>query len=88
MFKTFMIFLAIVTLSGCAQSMAGVDNGSAGFFSGLWHGFICVFSLIGHLFNDNIAIYQTPNNGGWYDFGFLIGAGAFATSSSTGASRR
>lgn len=34
-FKNFMIILIIVTLSGCAQSMAGVDSGAAGFFSGL-----------------------------------------------------
>lgn len=81
MFKNLIIVLAIVTLSGCAHSMNGVDTGAAGFFTGLWHGFICIFSLIGHLFNDSIAIYQTPNNGGWYDFGFLIGVGAFASSS-------
>lgn len=78
MIKNIIIVLAIVSLSGCAQSMTGVNAGPAGFFSGLWHGFICVFSLIGHLFNEDIAIYQTPNNGGWYDFGFLIGAGAFS----------
>lgn len=81
MIKNILIILAFIVLSGCAQSMTGVNTGTAGFFSGLWHGFICVFSLIGHLFNENIAIYQTPNNGGWYDFGFLIGVGAFASSS-------
>jgi hypothetical protein len=45
----------------------------AGFFWGLWHGVISVISLIIHLFNDNIRVYEVDNSGGWYDFGFLLG---------------
>jgi hypothetical protein len=50
------------------------------FFWGLLHGIFAVPSFILSLFSDNVAIYQTPNSGGWYNFGFLIGVGAFTSS--------
>jgi hypothetical protein len=40
------------------------------------HGFISLFSLIGSIFWD-IRIYAFPNSGGWYDFGFVLGAMTF-----------
>ena len=46
-----------------------------GFWSGLWHGIIAPFSFIGSLFFDDIAFYAVNNNGGWYNFGFVLGAG-------------
>lgn len=45
----------------------------AGFFWGLWHGVISVITLLIHLFNENVAVYEINNTGGWYDFGFLLG---------------
>jgi hypothetical protein len=33
-------------------------------------------SLIGSFFSD-VRIYAYPNNGGWYDIGFVINAAAF-----------
>lgn len=44
-----------------------------GFWGGTWHGMIMVFSFIGSLFSDNIAIYAVNNNGAWYDFGYIGG---------------
>jgi hypothetical protein len=44
-----------------------------GFWSGTWHGMIMVFSFIGSLFSDDIAIYAVNNNGAWYDFGYIGG---------------
>ena len=52
-----------------------------GFWGGLWHGMIIIFSWIGSLFSDDIAIYAVNNNGGWYDFGFLLGVGVLGGSS-------
>jgi hypothetical protein len=52
-----------------------VTNKPYGFFSGLWHGFIAPLSFVGSLISDNIAMYGVNNNGGWYDFGFVLGAG-------------
>ena len=46
-----------------------------GFLSGLWHGIIAPVSFFGSLFSDSIAMYAVNNNGGWYDFGFVLGAG-------------
>ena len=28
---------------------------------------------------DDVAVYAYNNNGAWYDFGFLLGVGAFAS---------
>ena len=68
----------LVLLSGCAHttdidSCIGYDT--YGFWSGLWHGMITPFSFIGSWFSDDIAVYAVDNNGGWYDFGFLLGVG-------------
>lgn len=47
------------------------DN-PAGFFWGIWHGWIAPISLIVGLFKNNISVYETVNTGWWYDFGFYI----------------
>jgi hypothetical protein len=44
----------------------------AGFFSGIWHGWIAPVSLIIGFFNPQIRIYEINNSGFWYDFGFYI----------------
>jgi hypothetical protein len=76
---TIIVGLVALTLAGCASQVI-VPPGPAqpGFFMGLVHGFIAWFALIGHIFNPEIRIYAVPNIGGWYDFGFLIGVGAWA----------
>lgn len=52
-----------------------------GFWNGLWHGMIAGFSFIGSLFDHTISVYAVNNNGGWYNFGFLLGVGAWTGSS-------
>jgi len=47
----------------------------AGFLLGLWHGFIAPVTFFISLFTDNISLYEVHNTGGWYDFGFVLGAG-------------
>lgn len=44
----------------------------AGFFSGIWHGWIAPISLIYGIFNGSITIYEINNTGWWYDFGFYM----------------
>jgi len=72
--------ILVLCIAGCAtQPPAGVSRAMSdtpGFLSGLLHGFLILFSFIGSFFTD-IRIYSFPNSGGWYDFGFLIGAGVF-----------
>ena len=70
--------LALLTLSGCADTVTPDQIESinpVGFWYGLWHGIIIPYAWIVSLFNEGTAIYATYNNGGWYDFGFVIGIG-------------
>lgn len=50
----------------------------AGFFAGFWHGLIAPLIFIIGLFTNKVRVYETKNSGRWYDFGFLIGIGAFS----------
>ena len=51
----------------------------AGFWGGLWHGIIAPIAFIVSLFNDDVSVWETKNNGKLYEFGFLLGVGAFAS---------
>ncbi|MCG7960621.1 MAG: hypothetical protein AB2735_05740 [Candidatus Thiodiazotropha taylori] len=71
-------FIAVLLLAVALTSCTAGDSqftaeSPAGFFWGLWHGVISVISLVIHLFNDNVVVYEVDNSGGWYDFGFLLG---------------
>ena len=59
-----------VDVSSCINEI-----NQAGFWSGVWHGMISIFSFVGSIFNDDIAIYDVNNNGLWYDFGYVGGLG-------------
>jgi hypothetical protein len=50
----------------------------AGFLGGLWHGIIAPITFIVSLFASEVSIYETNNNGRWYEFGFMLGIGAYA----------
>lgn len=71
------LLMVALLLSGCADVTPidpSVTASPYGFFGGLWHGIIAPFSFIGSLIDDDIAMYAVNNNGGWYDFGFVLGA--------------
>lgn len=51
----------------------------AGFWAGLWHGMIAPITFFVSLFADGVRIYETNNRGRWYDFGFMLGIGAYAS---------
>ncbi len=44
----------------------------AGFFWGIWHGWIAPVSVVVGIFNSDIRVYESSNTGWWYDFGFYI----------------
>jgi hypothetical protein len=50
------------------------DAEPAGFWAGVWHGSIMPIAFVISLFNPGVGIYETNNNGGWYNFGFVLGA--------------
>ncbi len=72
LFISFLLFLTSCT-AGSDQFSSADGDGPAGFWYGLWHGAIAVITLIIHLFNDTVMVYEKNNTGGWYDFGFLLG---------------
>lgn len=81
-----LLFLAgmLFLVSSCAHQPPSGGLDLPGFFSGVLHGFLIVFSLIGSIFTD-IRIYAFPNSGGWYDFGYVLGASMFLSGSAAGA---
>jgi hypothetical protein len=69
----FILIVTVVTISGCMPGNS--DYGAshpAGFFTGIWHGWIAPISLIAGLFNPAVRVYEVYNTGWWYDFGFYI----------------
>jgi hypothetical protein len=82
------LLAAVVTMSGCFPGGGSYGpTEPAGFFSGVWHGWIAPVSLIVGLFKDGVRIYEPYNTGWWYDFGFYIaviaGFGGLALSRKT-----
>ena len=61
------ILLTTGLLTSCApgpNSAAVLSENIAGFWLGLWHGFIALFTFIISLFRDDVSIYEVVNNGG------------------------
>ncbi len=89
--KIMVLFIAatalVLLLSGCATQITVAAENPPGFFHGLLHGFLILFSFIGSLFTD-YEVYAFPNSGGWYDLGFLFGASMFFGGGGAGAGKR
>ncbi|MFP3959009.1 MAG: hypothetical protein ACLFUX_02470 [Spirochaetaceae bacterium] len=64
------------------------DGEVAGFLDGLWHGLIIPVTFVVSLFKEDLGVYETHNNGGWYDFGFLFGLTVVLGGGGKGSSRR
>ena len=89
------VFVGLLVLAGCAPgpntaAHTAISDGAsvAGFWLGLWHGLISAITFIVSLFSDNVNFYEVHNNGGWYNFGFVLGAGIFAGGGTTTVSYR
>ncbi len=82
-----LVVLALLLLAGCAAGLnptvdvPDTDGDIAGFWSGLWHGIISLFS-------DNVNVYEVFNSGNWYDFGFMFGIAIIFGGGARGAPRR
>jgi hypothetical protein len=70
----FVLFIVLVFIGfGCfPQNGDYTKDTPAGFFTGIWHGWIAPLSLIVSIFNHSIRIYETNNTGWWYDLGFYM----------------
>lgn len=60
----------------------------AGFWLGLWHGLIAPITFIISIFTKNVHLYEVHNNGLWYNFGFVLGAGLFLSGGILGKKKR
>ena len=71
--------LILVLLAGCAPGVnelaesANEEGIVAGFWRGLWNGVIAPVTFVISLFNPKVEMYEVHNNGGWYNFGYLLG---------------
>jgi hypothetical protein len=74
------LLLFFVSCTADRNPMVGTEDkegGVSGFWAGLWHGIIAPVTFVISLFSDNISMYDVYNNGGWYNFGFLLGLAGF-----------
>jgi hypothetical protein len=85
-----LVLLPLSILAGCApgpnpsRKMASEHGEVAGFWLGLWQGFIApfvfvasLFVFVASLFKDDLNVYEVHNNGSWYNFGYLFGLACF-----------
>ena len=95
--KRTLVFLALVLLLVAVSCAPGPNTLAkspdeegkvAGFWWGLWHGFIAPFTFIVSLFKQNVHIYEVHNNGNWYNFGYLLGLSIIFGGSGRGAGWR
>ena len=76
-FAILLIVILPVILAGCVPGDGSYDGKPAGFFWGLWHGFIVWITFFMGLFTGGkYTIYEAINTGWAYNLGFLIGAGS------------
>ena len=83
--KLLLVIVLLLVASGCADQVTfeqAMNLEKVGFWYGLWHGIILPISWFISLFSDSATIYAIYNNGGWYNFGFILGVGALGSSSS------
>jgi hypothetical protein len=88
------VAVLVLTLTSCApgpniQEGVAVRGGEiAGFWLGLWHGIIAPITFVISLFSDNVNGYEIHNNGNWYNFGFVLGAGVLLGGGGAGSRGR
>jgi hypothetical protein len=88
------LVVGALLLGACAAGVnpevgaASPDGDLAGFWLGLWHGIIAPVTFVISLFSDNINLYEVHNNGNWYDFGFVLGAGILFGGGGAGSRRK
>lgn len=95
--KKAMMLLATVLLVALASCAAGpntqraVANSAghvAGFWLGLWQGIIAPITFFISLFSNHVNVYEIHNNGNWYNFGFVLGAGILFSGGAAGSRKR
>lgn len=77
------LFVLVIFLMSCApgpndlEKTPDSEGKVAGFWKGLWQGLISPITFIISIFSKSVRLYEVHNNGTWYNFGFVLGAGLF-----------
>jgi hypothetical protein len=88
------ILVTALLMAGCApgpntlERTANSEGRMAGFLMGLWHGFISPVTFVISVFTRNVRFYEVHNNGTWYNFGFVLGAGLFLSGGILGRKKK
>jgi len=95
--RSVLLALVLVTallVASCApgpnsvEKTADAEGYTAGFLMGLWHGFISPVTFVISVFTKNVRFYEVHNNGTWYNFGFVLGAGLFLSGGILGRKKK
>src|ERR1700751_2163730 len=89
-----LVLLLLNILAGCAagpnpfKGTANEHGVVAGFWLGLWQGFIAPLVFVVSLFRANLTVYEVHDNGAWYNFGYLFGLACFFGGGGNSSARR
>jgi hypothetical protein len=87
-FAIMLFTLSCVPGPNTCEKMPDKAGKVAGFLKGIWHGLLSPITFIISIFTRNIRFYEVHNNGFWYNFGFVIGAGLFLSGGILGKKKR
>ncbi len=88
------VLAAVLLAAACAagpnplEKTEDAKGKTAGFFMGLWHGLISPVTFVISVFSKNVRFYEVHNNGTWYNFGFVLGAGLFLSGGILGRKKK
>jgi hypothetical protein len=89
-----LILALVIFAASCApgrndsEKTPNAAGRTAGFWLGIWHGLISPVTFVISIFSKNVRLYEVHNNGGWYNFGFVLGAGLFLSGGILGGKKR
>ena len=89
-----LILALVIVVSSCApgpndsEKTPNAAGRTAGFWLGIWHGLISPVTFVISIFSKSVRLYEVHNNGGWYNFGFVLGAGLFLSGGILGGKKR
>ena len=70
-----LLLVACAAGGNTARRIPNAGGHVAGFWLGLWQGAIAPITFLVSLFSNHVNVYEIHNNGNWYNFGFVLGAG-------------
>ena len=89
-----LVVALILVAAACAPGpndltkTAAADGKVAGFWKGLWHGLISPITFVVSILSKKVNLYEVHNSGGWYNFGFVLGAGLFLSGGILGRGKK